>query len=519
MSEAQCALGLAVFSMLMCRPEPCQAQLIPIPKSPARQAGEAERGEFATYRVSRVELGRSYVRVEREVAARPLMDVAMRRAVNLGVDRATGAFFSGDFSRATAQINRQLSSLDAPAFGGQMADALGRRATVTPPVLVMDRDKDASVRVALSRLYPAALSEGGSLDIQLLDRDGRALCPVPGACRLKSAGEGDEVVELNIPGNVRGRVTVMLGTGGRWVDAGSVQCLGESLEATRTRALDALNALDVAPALRRAAAIARWRAEQLTEDQARAVAGLVMDFDELQESVEREVEQIARGSDPYQGRTGDMWMSADVSGVPLPMRLFVPEPGEGEDSSAMRPLVIAVHGAGGDEHLFPTGHAGGLITRLAQDKRFLLACPRAGVLTGTPATFDAIVEAVCSMHNVDRRRVYVMGHSLGGGAVCAWAKGRPDRIAGVVSIAGIGLFGGAKSLPPTLTIAGELDGLCSPERIEADARRAERDALPIEYRLIPDTGHALVVGACLPEAVDWLLQQVPSGENRLDSPP
>jgi predicted esterase len=491
---------MAAVWMGVCSCSGAVAQEVPIP----RAESPLTAAERAAYRVSRSDLGRAYLALERAAAERADAPTALVRRVNERFDDATNYFFVGDYSTATRLIVEQVRALDMQA-SAELDAAAAVRCAVEPRVVVAGEGK--TVRVSLSRMYPAAKqddglggSASGKLELRAVGASGAVLGSVPAKMPESAAGVAQD--ELLLSATPTGRVRVELGSGGRWWEVGSFTIVREPLDKVRERLRGELGANASRGGLETAARVALWRAEQLSDKPSTETsASIVVDFAELAASVEREAGAIAQGTDPYRGAAGDWWMPFEVGGAPAPMRLIVPN----AKGASARALIIAVHGAGGDEHLFPVGYGAGEIAKLAEKHGFIVASPRAGVLTGTPATFDAIVETVSTLHNVDRARVFLIGHSLGGAIVSSWAKARPEQVAGVVSIAGVGLFAGAKALPRTLAIAGELDGLAKPSRIERDAQAAAKAGLPVEYRLIPDYGHALVVAKCLPGAVEWML--------------
>ncbi len=78
-------------------------------------------------------------------------------------------------------------------------------------------------------------------------------------------------------------------------------------------------------------------------------------------------------------------------------------------------------------------------------------------------------------------------------------------MAAACCIAG-GNFYAKPGSPPLLVVSPELDGVVSPKSLQASARKAAAAGMPIETKIMPGYGHTLVVGAALPEAVDWLLR-------------
>ena len=110
-------------------------------------------------------------------------------------------------------------------------------------------------------------------------------------------------------------------------------------------------------------------------------------------------------------------------------------------------------------------------------------------------------------YTIDGERVYVIGHSMGGGVAAALAVARPNAITAACCIAGSGSFSGATSLPPVRVIGAELDGISNADRMRTSADRAAKDGLPVTFELAEHYGHTLVVGAMLEDAIDWLLAQ------------
>jgi len=190
-------------------------------------------------------------------------------------------------------------------------------------------------------------------------------------------------------------------------------------------------------------------------------------------------------------------------GSGTPARVYAPKEAAGEQ---LLPLVIALHGAGGDESMFPEGYGAGIIKSLADQHRFILISPANGPFSGGGEFFDRIVESVSADYPVDPRRIYVVGHSMGGGVTTALAKSRSDKIAAACAIAG---FGGAKAgtkIAPMLVIAAELDMLMPIARARKTGEAAAASGLPIEFRVLENYGHTLAVGAALPDVIPWLLK-------------
>jgi predicted esterase len=123
-----------------------------------------------------------------------------------------------------------------------------------------------------------------------------------------------------------------------------------------------------------------------------------------------------------------------------------------------------------------------------------------------PNGLKGIVETMAVDYAIDPARIYVIGHSLGAMAAAGMATRAPDGLAGAVLIAG-GSIPPNGAICPTLLIAAELDPLFPPHKLEGAAAEAKQAGLPVEFRLMRESGHALVAGEVLPEAVEWLMKR------------
>lgn len=217
-------------------------------------------------------------------------------------------------------------------------------------------------------------------------------------------------------------------------------------------------------------------------------------------AVTREVEALRAGRNPYAGRSGDWWREIVVSAERrVPVRLIAPpsvvRPG------VRAPLIVALHGAGGDENMFVDAYGAGVITRLADSLGALVLSPLA---TGfTAAAFDSVVAVVRREYAVDSTRVYVVGHSMGAGIAAMLANTRGARLAAVAAVAG-GAPITAADAPPALFIAGGVDPVIPAARVNAAAEATRAAGRPMAYRVLPSEGHTLLVGRVLPDVIAWL---------------
>jgi predicted esterase len=498
------AMSVLLLWLLVCAPAHAQ------PATPADAA--------AFPRAGITDLAAAYIRFERRFFSDALPDERCAE-LNRAFDQATLGFFSGSYTEVVRRLNAALQSLD-PSPWEALAGSLRVRAD--PAVLVAE----GQVRLRIDSLYavpaPPDVREGIKMRISLRSRfsirdeigvEFSTLVPV------ELAGQDAHVhadVTIDVapphPGNrIFGVYDIVVSTPDRNfppVHLGTFQVLAHDPDAKRGANEQRAKAVaEETPIATRAKAIFVARNARLSSS-LDPTSAVVTDLVDLDRFLSNELDALLAGRNPYSRLAGDHWRpvglvpGTDETGVPA--RVFAPRLTE---HSAPVPLLIAVHGAGADEHMFFDGYGQGALKRLAEQHNLLVVCPRAGPFSAGPATLDRLIDDIALDYPVDRTRVYLVGHSMGGGIVAAWARARPDTVAAVCTIAGVGGFSGATKIPPALVVTGELDALVSAPRARAAAARARDAQLPVEYREFSNYGHTLVVAKALPDVIAWLLSQ------------
>jgi len=189
----------------------------------------------------------------------------------------------------------------------------------------------------------------------------------------------------------------------------------------------------------------------------------------------------------------------------IPYRLFVPTGVRGK-----RPLLVAFHGAGGNENMFALAYGAGMLLRLAQERGIIVVMPLTNAFLRDGATrFDAMVSTAIAAAPVDTSRIFVLGHSLGGIVAGQLATSRGPRVRAVACIASpcggpadaSGVSGARRA--PSLVVAAENDLLIPLPRVQAGVAAAEATGRVIEVRTIAGQGHMLVVPTALPIMMEW----------------
>lgn len=87
-------------------------------------------------------------------------------------------------------------------------------------------------------------------------------------------------------------------------------------------------------------------------------------------------------------------------------------------------VVIALHGAGGSENLFFEGYGAGLAVQEAKKRGWVFLSPRA-----TPSAARDALKWLEEVRGIQPKRLFVMGHSMGGGLALGTGELKPTAIA------------------------------------------------------------------------------------------
>ncbi len=234
-----------------------------------------------------------------------------------------------------------------------------------------------------------------------------------------------------------------------------------------------------------------------------------LDFpDELTKTEELADDYLA-GRDPMKSRKGDMRLAyrSPADGQLVPFRIFVPD---NFDAAKNWPLVVALHGAGGDENAFMDGYQG-TFKKSAQKHGYLAVSVNgrgpytmyAGNAGRDP--LDAL-DRIEKVYPIDPKRVYLTGHSMGGFGTVQLGFNNPDRFAALAPIAGYGAatqLAKAKEMP--LIIAqGDKDALVPVATARKFHESAQQLGMPSE-KYIEKAGvdHLVIPVFVMEDLFDW----------------
>ncbi|MFN0120475.1 MAG: alpha/beta fold hydrolase [Blastocatellia bacterium] len=194
------------------------------------------------------------------------------------------------------------------------------------------------------------------------------------------------------------------------------------------------------------------------------------------------------------------WLSMALPDGTMTARVFKPtRPGQARPNDPV-PLVIALHGAGGTENMFFDAYGVGKVARLCEERGWLLVSPRG---TGMkPERIPQMIAELAKLTPIDRRRVFVVGHSMGGGQTAALAGLMSEGLAGVAVLGGGGTVPATpadnfKALPYYVGIGTEDFAL--PRARELRAALEKAGAAKLTYREYPGIEHLMIVQVALPD--------------------
>ncbi|MDX2198957.1 MAG: alpha/beta fold hydrolase [Phycisphaerae bacterium] len=455
---------------------------------------------------TRDDLAQSYERFDALYAARAAtVDVA---DVNRRFDAATLDFFRGQFGAAIEKIDR-LNDIFEP--DGAKADSLRRlralKTRIRPAVGVLSATESIAVDLSLLYAWPTEGTAPLDLRVEIRDTAGAILATGRKSIGPADFDRGPVRVELSGAPTATGNFEVW------FIDGAS----GASLRGPRW------NVVAKAPAQARAAW--RERLKSCGDNAAPTTARFVCDaridlFQEqpdpnrtaesradlalLERELESEVTQICAGENPYRRRVGDYWRPLGISENRAPIRIAAPPSAAGDTP---HPLIVAFHGAGGDEQMFFEAYGDGALLRAAMAGGAIVVTPESTGFLLNITNFDLLLELMATDYAIDPARIYVLGHSLGGGVALQVRRLYADRIAAACVVAGGRDWASLTGNTPTRLYVPMLDAIVPPQSLLRDARTAVDAGLALTIIELPDRGHTLSIGDVTPEIVEWLLSQ------------
>jgi predicted esterase len=221
---------------------------------------------------------------------------------------------------------------------------------------------------------------------------------------------------------------------------------------------------------------------------------------------------IEAGKDPFAGKHGDLHKAyrSSVDNTLQPYRLLVPEVYKGDKPT---PLVVALHGMGGDENSMFDAYNGAL-KPAAERLGMLVVCPKgrdtASMYRGSAEqdVMDVLAE-VRRDYNVDAARIYLMGHSMGGYGTWSVAMNHPDVFAALGPISGGGNTAGMEKIKhiSEYVVHGDNDATVPVAQSRMMVEAGKKAGANIVYVEIPGGSHGSVVAPQFAPMLEFFTKQ------------
>jgi poly(3-hydroxybutyrate) depolymerase len=230
-------------------------------------------------------------------------------------------------------------------------------------------------------------------------------------------------------------------------------------------------------------------------------------------------DSLKDGKDPFAAATGELAMAyrSSFDGKLVPYRVFVPS---NYNKSKKYPLLVMLHGAGGNETDFVDAYRK-LFPKFAEERGYIIASvngrgPLSGYTKESGGEQDVldVADLMKKNYSVDASRVYLGGHSMGGGGTWRLGLLYADRWAGLIPLAG----SNPSALPgyeallktrklPIMMVCGEKDALVAVAGCRTIAEKTKAIDAPLKYAEYPGADHLSVVPISVKDVFDWLDSQ------------
>lgn len=216
------------------------------------------------------------------------------------------------------------------------------------------------------------------------------------------------------------------------------------------------------------------------------------------------------GNDPFAERRADFKKAylSKVDNTLQPYRVYVPTTYE---PTKAYPLVIALHGMGGDENSYFEAYNKGAFRVLAEDHGYIVACPK-GRKPASMYIGDAerdvmdVIEEMKRAYRIDPDRIYLTGHSMGGFGTWSIAMNHPEVFAALAPVAG-GSTNPANMSKiahiPQLVIHGDKDPTVPVERSRVMVAMGKKLGVELKFIEVPGGDHGSVVAPTFKDVFEW----------------
>lgn len=235
-----------------------------------------------------------------------------------------------------------------------------------------------------------------------------------------------------------------------------------------------------------------------------------LDFRQSLKEANSILDALAAGNDPFAAQRGEFKKAyrSKVDNTLQPYQVFVPT---AYDRSRAAPLVIALHGMGGDENSYFLAYGQGAFKVEAEKRGYIVACPK-GRKPASMYMGDAekdVMDVIAEMtrdYKIDPDRIYLTGHSMGGFGTWSVAMSHPEVFAAIAPVSGGSNFPAGMSKIahiPEIVIHGDNDPTVPVERSRVMVEMGKKLGIEIKYVEVPGGDHGNVVAPTFKDVFDW----------------
>lgn len=457
-----------------------------------------------------------------------LTDEQKKEAERLGQE-ATRATRAGKFGEALDDYAHGIAVMHAVDWTPDVEYASALRGKLDHALV--DGGKATQVAVSLAALYPAGRSAQAKLSatVVLMQMPAYVASVMPTAAspgkeiatlatRVAVDGASGLATKVTIPADAKGDYTleVRLAEADGSVPEGVrnvfVKALPLHLEPLAADAAKLRESLEKATKGNPAIPTAEYTLALYERADRGEVNPRMYNFRREFAAAQGVVDAVIAGRDPFAGKNGD-WHRAYRSNVDQtlqPYRLYVPS---NYDRAKATPLIVALHGMGGDENSMFDSY-GKELPADAEKAGFLVAAPKgrgqASMYRGTAEqdVLDVLAE-VERTYNVDKNRVYLMGHSMGGFGTWSVAMAHPELFAALGPISGGGDTNGMvkiKDIPQYVT-HGDDDRTVNVNQSRTMVEAGRKAGAQITYVEVPGGSHVSVAQPAFAPMIEFFRKQ------------
>jgi len=232
---------------------------------------------------------------------------------------------------------------------------------------------------------------------------------------------------------------------------------------------------------------------------------------DLNKIIEQSSETIARlknNTGAYTGRCGDLRRAfySKATGKLEPYRLFVPA---SYASREKLPVLLALHGGGGDENYFPDLDDGEVLKIMEKTGMFMISPKATSWYKGDGAKdlVQLINLVLAEYPGADRSRVFSTGVSMGGYGSYNLAAEYPGLLAGIACVSGTVRNDYSKlenfKNTPCLIIHGGADSVVPVEEAIKTAEELKKQGCVYRLNIFPSYGHDYRAGEYMNLTLDF----------------